>query len=151
MPVKNKKEGNVLFNGALDTFYLLLHSVGQIVKNHSDSKTRTLLPLHGYFICLPTRVRLYASSHKQDNTYHDLCYTSHGTLAGTRNSSMGPSWGIDPMTHHTMTQYERTLLGDSFHFFKNSENVFVCIESKFAATSNLKVNLLQTARFPQIR
>ena len=29
--------------------------------------------------------RLYASSHRQDNTYHGLCYTSRGALAGTRN------------------------------------------------------------------
>ena len=26
----------------------------------------------------------------QGSTYHSLCYTSHGALAGTRNSSMGP-------------------------------------------------------------
>ena len=26
----------------------------------------------------------------QDSTYHSLCYTSRGALAGTRNSSMGP-------------------------------------------------------------
>ena len=37
------------------------------------------------------RVLLYASSHRQDNTYHSLCYTSRGALAGTRNSSMGPA------------------------------------------------------------
>ena len=24
--------------------------------------------------------------HRQDNTYHGLCYTSRGALAGTRNS-----------------------------------------------------------------
>ena len=35
-------------------------------------------------------VLLYASSHRQDNTYHSLCYTSCGALAGTRNSSIGP-------------------------------------------------------------
>ena len=28
-------------------------------------------------------------THKKDNTYHGLCYTSRGALAGTRNSSMG--------------------------------------------------------------
>ena len=33
---------------------------------------------------------LYAPSHRQDNTYHGLCYTSRGALAGKRNSSMGP-------------------------------------------------------------
>ena len=44
----------------------------------------------GYSYRLTARVLLYAPSHRQDNTYHSLCYTSHGALAGTRNSSMGP-------------------------------------------------------------
>ena len=44
----------------------------------------------GYSFRLTARVLLYAPSHRQDNTYHGLCYTSHGALAGTRNSSMGP-------------------------------------------------------------
>ena len=35
-------------------------------------------------------VLLYAPSHRQDNTYHGLCCTSSGALAGTRNISMGP-------------------------------------------------------------
>ena len=44
----------------------------------------------GYSYRLTARVLLYASSHRQDNTYHGLCYTSRGALAGTRNSPMGP-------------------------------------------------------------
>ena len=44
----------------------------------------------GYSFRLAARVLLYASSHRQDNIYHILCYTSRGALAGTRNSSMGP-------------------------------------------------------------
>ena len=44
----------------------------------------------GYSYRLTARVLLYAPSHRQDNTYHCLCYTSRGALAGTRNSSMGP-------------------------------------------------------------
>ena len=36
------------------------------------------------------RILLYAPSHIQDNTYHGLCYTSLGAVAGTKNSSMGP-------------------------------------------------------------
>ena len=44
----------------------------------------------GYSFRLAARVLLYAPSHIQDNTYHGLCYTSRGALAGTRNSSMGP-------------------------------------------------------------
>ena len=58
----------------------------------------------GYSIRLAARVLLYASSHRQDNTYHGLCETSRGALAGMRNSSMGPPLRIDPTTHHTMSE-----------------------------------------------
>ena len=44
----------------------------------------------GYSFRLTARVLLYAPSHRQDSTYHSLCYTSRGALAGTRNSSMCP-------------------------------------------------------------
>ena len=43
----------------------------------------------GYSFRLTARVILYAPSHRQDSTYHGLCYTSRRALAGTRNSSMG--------------------------------------------------------------
>ena len=42
----------------------------------------------GYSYRLTARVLLYAPSHRQDNTYDGLCYTSRGALAGTRNSSI---------------------------------------------------------------
>ena len=58
----------------------------------------------GYSFRLAARVLLYAPSHRQDSTYHSLCYTSRGALAGTRNSSMGPPWRIDPTTHRTMSE-----------------------------------------------
>ena len=32
-----KKEGNILFNDTLNTFYLRLYGVGHMVKDHSDS------------------------------------------------------------------------------------------------------------------
>ena len=38
-----------------------------------------------YSFRLAARVLLYAPSHRQDNTYHSLCYTSRGALAGMRN------------------------------------------------------------------
>ena len=56
----------------------------------------------GYSFRLAARVLLHASSHRQDNTYHGLYYTSRGALAGTRNSSMGSRWKIDPMSHSTL-------------------------------------------------
>ena len=56
----------------------------------------------GYSFRLAARVFLYASSPRQDSTYHGLCYTSRGALAGTRNSSMIHSRRIDPTTHFTL-------------------------------------------------
>ena len=42
------KEGKVLFNDTLNTFYLQLYGVGHKVKNQSDNKIGNLLPpLHG--------------------------------------------------------------------------------------------------------
>ena len=62
-----------------------------MVKDHSDNKRENLLSL------LHRRVLLYAPSHRQ----YSICYTSHGAVAGMRNSSMGPPWGTNPMTHQT--------------------------------------------------
>ena len=42
-----RKEGNVLFNDALNTFYLRLYGVGHMVKDHSDSERGNPLPPHG--------------------------------------------------------------------------------------------------------
>ena len=85
---KNKwrKERNVLFNDALNTFYLRLYGVRTILIVRKETRCRHM----GYSFRLAARVLLYAPSHRQDSTYHSLCYTSHGALAGTRNSSMGP-------------------------------------------------------------
>ena len=41
------KEGNVLFNDALITFYLRLYGVRHMVKDHSDSERGNPLPPHG--------------------------------------------------------------------------------------------------------
>ena len=97
------KEGNVLFNDALNTFYLRLYGVKHMVKDHSD-REETRCRHMGYSFRLTARDLLYAPSHRQDSTYHGLCYTSRGALAGTRNSSMGPPWRIDPTTRRTMSE-----------------------------------------------
>ena len=39
----------------------------------------------GYSFRLAAKVLSYAPSISQDNTYHGLCYTSRGALAGTTN------------------------------------------------------------------
>ena len=82
-----------------EMFYLTTHSTHFIYGYMaSDIWLRTILIVRketrcrhiGYSFRLSARVLLYAPSHRQDSTYHGLCYTSRGTLAGTRNSSMGP-------------------------------------------------------------
>ena len=37
---RGRKEGNILFNDALNTFYLLLYGAGHMVKDHSDSERK---------------------------------------------------------------------------------------------------------------
>ena len=58
---RGRKEGNVLFNDALNTFYLRLYGVRHMVKDHSDSERGNPLPPHrllfpisskGSFICI---------------------------------------------------------------------------------------------------
>ena len=88
--MERERERNVLFNDALNTFYLRLYGVRHMVKDHSNNEKETRCRHIGYSYRLAARVLLYAPSHRQDNTYHDLCYTSRGALVGTRNSSMGP-------------------------------------------------------------
>ena len=77
-------------------FYLTMHSTHFIYGYMaSDIWLRTILIVRkethcrhiGYSYRLTARVLLYAPSHTQDNTYHGICYTSRGALAGTRNSS----------------------------------------------------------------
>ena len=42
-----ERERNVLFNDALNTFYLRLYGVGHMVEDHSDSERGNPLPPHG--------------------------------------------------------------------------------------------------------
>ena len=45
--VKVRKEGNVLYNDTLNTFYLRLYGVRHMVKYHTDSERGNPLPPHG--------------------------------------------------------------------------------------------------------
>ena len=48
-------EGNVLFSDALNTFYLPLHGIKHIVKDHSDSVRRNLLMPHGLLFLINSK------------------------------------------------------------------------------------------------
>ena len=71
-----------------EMFYLTTHSTHFIYGYMaSDIWLRTILIVRKETRCrhIGYSYRLTAS-HRQDNTYHGLCYTSRGALAGTRNS-----------------------------------------------------------------
>ena len=94
MPTKSLKSeveegGTVLFNDALKhiLFMVIWHrtyGLRTILIVRKETRCRHI----DYSFRLAARVLLYAPSHRQDSTYHILCYTSRGALAGTRNSSM---------------------------------------------------------------
>ena len=89
-------------------FYLTTHSTHFIYGYMaSDIWLKTILIVRketrcchiGYSYRLTARVLLYALSHRQDKTYHGLCYTSRGALAGTRNRSHVKTSTIDTLSH----------------------------------------------------
>ena len=84
-------------DGRKEIFSLTMHSTHFIYGYvASDIWLRTILIVRketrcrhmGYYFRLAARVLLYAPSHRQDDTYHGLCCTSHGGLTGTRNSNV---------------------------------------------------------------
>ena len=76
-----ERERNVLFNDALNTFYLWLYGVRHMVKDHSDSEKGNPLPPHRLLLSISSKGSFICTIPH---------YTSRGALAGTRNSSMGP-------------------------------------------------------------
>ena len=68
-----------------------------MVKDHSVRDKNPLLPLHGVLFLIN-----FYMHNPTDRIAHTSTSinTSHGALAGMRNSSMSPPWEIDPTTHH---------------------------------------------------
>ena len=88
-----------LWIGRKEMFYLTMHSTHLITviwcRTYSKGtiqivREETRCCHMGYSLRLAATVLLYAPSHRQDSTYHGLCSTNHGELAGMKNSSMGP-------------------------------------------------------------
>ena len=67
------KEGIVLFNDALNTFYLRLYGVGHMVKDHSDSERGNPLPPHGLLFPI-NRQGLFYMHHPTDRIAHTTAF-----------------------------------------------------------------------------
>ena len=49
------EEGHVIFNDALNTFYLRLYGVGHMVKDHPDSERGNPLPSYGLLFSISSK------------------------------------------------------------------------------------------------
>ena len=67
-----RKEGNVLFNYALNTFHLWLYGVGHMAKDHSDSERENLLPPHGLLV---PRIKCFTFSRTVITTGYEIIHT----------------------------------------------------------------------------
>ena len=67
-----RKEGNVLFNDALNIFYLRLYGVSHMVNDHSHSERGNPLPLHG--LLFPTSELLDSLQSASFVTRRDIPY-----------------------------------------------------------------------------
>ena len=135
---KRRKEGNVLFND-------VRHMVKAILIVRKETRCRHI----SYSLRLTARVLLYAPSHRQDSTHHDLCYTSRGALAGTRNSSMGPPHEdrSDDPSHHERTPLPRSYISLQVRLetkFKKYCNQ--CVEGYDTASNNVTFNVFIISR-----
>ena len=101
----------------------VLYGVKHTVKDHLVTEETCCCHYMDNFFRLAANVLVLSNG--QDNTYHGLWYISQGTLAAVRNSSVGPPWGIDPMTHCTMSRYCIMELYSSSLYLMRSCSYFV--------------------------
>ena len=106
------KEGNILFNDALNTFYLWLYGVRHMVKDHSDSEKGNLLPPHGYSFRLTAR-GLFYMHHPTDRIAHTTAFVTPVVDHWLEREIA--QW-VHPMKDRSddPSHHERTLLPQSF-------------------------------------
>ena len=75
MHVWTLKEGNVLFNDTLNTFYLRLYGIGHMVKDHSDSERGNLLPPHGLLFPISSKGS-FIMHHPIDRIVHTTVFVT---------------------------------------------------------------------------
>ena len=107
-----RKEGNVLFNNALNTFYLWLYGVRHMVKDHSDSEKGNLLSPHRLLFPISSKCSFRCTIPQP------LLHQSWST--GTRNNSMGHHEGLIRRPSH----YELTITLD-LHLAQTETNTKV--------------------------
>ena len=72
---RGRKEGNGLFNDALNTFYLRLYGVKHMVKDHSDSERGNPPPPHGLLFPIRSKSSFYMH-HPTDMITHTTTFVT---------------------------------------------------------------------------
>ena len=109
---KGRKEGNVLFNDTLNTFYLRLYGVKHMVKYHTDSERGNPLPLHGLIFLIKQQGFFYMH-HPTDRITHTMAFV-------TPVMEHWLEWEIAQWVHPMKdrsddpSHHERTLLPQSY-------------------------------------
>ena len=70
-----ERERNVLFNAALNTFYLRLYGVIHMVKDHSDSEKGNPLPPHRLLLSINSKGSYYMH-HPTDRITHTTAFVT---------------------------------------------------------------------------
>ena len=70
-----RKEGNVSFNDALNTFYLRLYGIRHMVKDHSDSEKGNPLPPHRLLLSINSKGYFYMH-HPTDRITHTTAFVT---------------------------------------------------------------------------
>ena len=90
-----ERKGKVLFNDALNTFYLRLYDVGHVVEDHSESERGNLLPPHGL---------LFPISSKGSFIHHPTDRIAHTTVFVTPVVEHPMKDRSDDPSHHNAAE-----------------------------------------------
>ena len=131
---KWKKEGNVLFDNAINTFYLRLYGDRHMVKDHSNRKETRCCHI-GYSFQLAARVLLYAPSHIPQPLLHPVMeHWLEQEIAQWVHPMKDRS---DNPSHH-----ERTLLPQSYILYAKLWNKKHIVTNKHIVFSIWKSELI---------
>ena len=129
-----------------EMFYLTMPSTHFIYSYiASDSERGNSLPPPGLLFPISSKGSFIYIIPTHDNTFHSLCYTSRGALAGTRNSSMERERDgrIDPMIYRTISEW--SYHGDTYRSCINESNSIICTKYKkqyYVITMTVKIPLV---------
>ena len=74
--MRGRKEGNILFNDALNTFYLRIYGVRLMVKDHSDSERGNRLLPHGLLFLISSKGSFFNMHHPTDRIAHTMAFVT---------------------------------------------------------------------------